>query len=324
MTGSIQNVDGLTVNYVLNISLFYFNAYIILDYFGERLKISWLLIGGIVLLEIFVFVLIKYPLNLLIIGDRIRLNTSVEYRAYAMSNILRSFYYVLFSTAYWFSIITVQRNKKIIELESLRLVQENDKIRLQKDLLSARNAYLQSQVNPHFLFNTLNFMYNSSMKVSEKLSTSILTLSDIMRYALTRIDEDQKVLLRNEIEHIKNFIDLNQVRFDQQLSIDFRVNGRVGDSRIIPLSLITIVENMFKYGDLLDPEYPASLVITLHENELEVEASNKKRAGRIVPGHGTGLKNLRERLDIYYADAYGLEIEDTDTQYKLKLTVILT
>lgn len=305
-------------------ALFYFNAHILLDYFGEKMRMAWIIILALVALEIVLFIIIKYPVNLLFIGDRIRLHTIEEFRVYAVSNTLRSFYYISFSTAYWFSIITVQRNKKINELETSRLIQKNEQILLQKDLISARNAYLQSQINPHFLFNTLNFMYNSSMKISGQLSSSILTLSDIMRYALTRIDEDQKVPLRNEIEHIKNFIDLNQVRFDKQLCIDFRVVGIISENRIIPLSLITIVENVFKYGDLLDAEQPAVILIKVYGNQLEVHATNKKRAGRLVPGHGTGLKNLRERLDIYYPDAYGLEIEDAKPHYKLKLTLILT
>lgn len=323
ITGNMPDMDGLILNYIINISLFYFNAHIILDYFAERLKVSWPIIIGIVTLEILVFVLIKYPINLLVIGERIRLNTHEDFRVYAVSNILRSFYYVSFSTAYWFAIITVQRNKKIIELETQRLFQQNEKISLQKDLLSARNAYLQSQINPHFLFNTLNFMYSSSMKVSEKLSNSILTLSDIMRYALTRIDEDQQVLLKNEVEHIRNFISLNQVRFDQQLYIDFRVIGDIAQLRIIPLSLITIVENVFKYGDLLDPNQPGLILINIHDNELEFQVTNKKRSGKILTGHGTGLRNLRERLEIHYADAYRLDVNETETIYELRLQLNL-
>lgn len=323
MSGSLPNIYGLVLNYVLNISLFYFNAHIVLQYFGEKLKSSWFIIIFIVGVEILVFVAFKYPINLMIMGEGIRLNTNEDFRMYAVSNILRSFYYISFSTVYWFSIITVQRNNKINEMETQRLHQENERVLLQKDLVIARNLYLQSQINPHFLFNTLSFMYNASIKVSEKLSNSIMTLSDIMRYALTNIDEDQKVLLEKEIEHIRNFIELNQARYEQRLNLHFDVEGTIGDARIIPLSLITIVENVFKYGDLLDTAQPASVLISVENCKMEFLVSNKKRTGITAPGQGTGLKNLRERLEVHYPKSYTLEVNNNETHYSLTFIINL-
>ena len=218
---------------------------------------------------------------------------------------------------------TIKRNREIGKLANQRLIEQNEKILLQKDLLQSRNAYLQAQVNPHLLFNTLNFMYNTSAKVSEKLAETVMNLSDMMRYALTSIDEDDKVPLEKEIEHIHNYIRLNQARFNENLNVDILVNGDPEGLRIIPLALITLVENVFQYGDLQDQQHPALIRIDIQDGNLELELKNKKRANRRTHGHGTGIRNLRERLDIYYPGLYSFDIQDEENSYALKLTLTL-
>jgi two-component system LytT family sensor kinase len=323
ITGTIKNPAAYALNYCLNISLFYFNAFFLFRYAVEKFKLSWLIILVLVILEIVVFNIIKYPINVLVLGDQVSLSSPDQIRVYLLSNALRSFYYISFSTAYWLAILNTKRNQKIAELETQRLIQENEKILLQKDLLQSRNAYLQAQVNPHLLFNTLNFMYNASAKVSEKLADAVMTLSDIMRYALTGIDDDDKVLLEKEISHIHNYIQLNQVRYDQKLNINLKLNGEIDGLRIIPLALITLVENVFKYGDLMDPEDAAWIKIEVQNNTLNMDLYNKKRANRRIHSHGTGIKNLRERLETYYPGAYKLEIDDREHTYFLNLSLTL-
>lgn len=313
--GSIQNPLSYVVNYTLNISLFYFHAYVFLPYFTEKLSWRWYYIFLVTFIEILIYIALKYPANLLVFGMDIRLKTYEDYYTYAIGNGLRSFYYVGFSTAFYLAVLNLSRYKKIAELEQQKLMHQNEAISLQKDLLQSKNAYLQAQVNPHLLFNTLNFMYNASARVSEKLADAVMTLSDIMRYALTTIDSDDKVPLSKEVEHIHNYIRLNQIRYEEQLQITFTQTGDIEGHRIIPLALITLVENVFKYGDLLDPGMPAALHLKIEKSQLTFTLFNKKRANRRTHGHGTGIANLKERLIIYYQGVHILEVTETDGNY---------
>jgi len=322
MTG-VADLNNYALNYTLNIILFYFNAHVLFNYSTRKFKRAAFITILLVMAEIALFVMIKYPVNNLVLGDEFMPKSVEEFKKSIFSNAMRTFYILGFSTAYWFALQTNKRNRRISELENQRLIEQNEKITLQKNLLQSRNAYLQAQVNPHLLFNTLNFMYNTSVKVSEKLAETVMNLSDMMRYALTSIDEDDKVPLEKEIEHIHNYLRLNQSRFNNKLCVDFIVKGSPENLRIIPLALITLVENVFQYGDLQDPQNPALISITIHDGGLELELKNKKRTNRRSHGHGTGIRNLRERLDIYYPGIYTLEIQDEENSYALKLTLTL-
>ena len=161
---------------------------------------------------------------------------------------------------------------------------------MESAILTTENDYLKSQINPHFLFNTLSFIHNSVSKFSTTIAESVISLSEIMRYALTATDADGKVELVSEIEHIENFIKLNQARFNQKLSLNFSVFGEISDQRIIPLILITLVENVFKYGNLNDPASPASIILTLNGNELLFITENSKKRQNNMTSYGIGIK----------------------------------
>lgn len=319
MTGVISTFYDYAVNYLVVICLFYLNTWILLRHSSYKFKGAIVFTGSLILIELALFTLIKYILHFYILGTG---NTG-GYSKYFISNTWRSVYFIGLSALYWAFLQIIKRNREIAGLEKQKLLQQNEQILLQQDLLRSRNAYLQSQVNPHLLFNTLNFMYNASAKVSEKLADAVMTLSDLMRYALTSIGKDDKVSLEEEISHIRNYIRLNQVRYEDRLNISLRLNGEPQNSRIIPLALITLVENIFKYGDLQDPGNPACIKLSIREGNLEAELFNKKRTNQRTHGHGTGIMNLRERLNIYYPGAYTLDIQDTGNTYLLKLIINL-
>ncbi|OIQ66163.1 sensor histidine kinase YehU [mine drainage metagenome] len=192
---------------------------------------------------------------------------------------------------------------------------------LEKTLLVTENAYLKSQINPHFLLNTLNFLYNSVSKYSEKIADSVMTLSDIMRYALTNADDDGKVWLESELDQINNFVKLNQARFNQRLNIELVTEGEADGLRIIPLVLITLVENVFKYGDLLNESYPARIITTIDSGILIFITQNLKKKKVAERGYGIGIKNVKNRLAMYHQ--YELIIEDHETDYKSTLKIEL-
>jgi two-component system, LytTR family, sensor kinase len=203
-----------------------------------------------------------------------------------------------------------------------RKILEAQKLQLEVDKSQANFKFLKSQINPHFLHNTLNFLYAKSLPYSAELSEGILTLSDIMRYALNEsAGSDDKALLKDEIEHVRNVIKINQLRFSNNLNVNFEVNGVVNGAEIIPFALITIVENAFKHGDLQKPEYPIDIRLTIEHSRLFFYCSNKKKSGPKEMSTGLGLDNIRNRLDFAYGSNYTLLIKDNTDFYTTELTI---
>ncbi len=209
----------------------------------------------------------------------------------------------------------------IAYLNSLRDDKKQQKI-LEIQNLEANYNFLKAQINPHFLHNTLNFFYAKSLPYSEELSDGILTLSEIMRYALSKENAiDGKILLKDEIEHLRNVIKINQLRFSNKLNVIFEVNGVVGEVMMIPFVLITIVENAFKHGDLKNPDYPIDIQLTVVDDSLTFLCKNKKKTGPKELSTGIGLDNTKKRLDMVYGTKYTINIIDETDFYTTELII---
>lgn len=203
-----------------------------------------------------------------------------------------------------------------------RKVLEEQKLQLEIEKSQANLNFLKAQINPHFLHNTLNFLYAKSLPYSTELSEGILTLSDIMRYALSEGNAlDGKAPLKDEIEHVRNVIKINQLRFSNNLNVQFEVNGVVDNATIIPFVLITIVENAFKHGDLKSPEHPIEIHLNIVGKRLHFYCRNKKKTGPKELSTGIGLANIRNRLDLAYGKAYLLQIKDVADIYTTELII---
>lgn len=192
-----------------------------------------------------------------------------------------------------------------------------------QNMVAAQGVYLQSQINTHFLFNTLSFIYQTANKYSENLGNSVMILSDMMRYAILDTSTDTKVLLEEEIEQIGNLITLHQARFDNKLCLNFTVTGNMAGLTIIPFVLITLVENIFKYADLHSPLNPVHINIVVKSNVLNMEIRNKKGTSVLPVSHGIGLENVRKRLHLYFPKNYDLKINDDHINYHLTLKINL-
>lgn len=194
---------------------------------------------------------------------------------------------------------------------------------LEKEVVDARLQSLKYQINPHFLFNSLNFLYSQALPLSDDLANATMLLSKMMRYGLQENNEEAKVSLAGEVEHLQNFIAFNQLRFSNQLQIDFRCEGQVAIRRIMPLLLITFVENAFKYGELNDPENPLKIHLKVDAEQLSFFVWNKKRKGPKEDSTGIGLENIRRRLALGYPEKHSLKIADEVQFYSTELTVTL-
>jgi len=322
LTGRLSSFGDYLFHYALNIGLFYFNAHILLPNTANRNKNSYFLLPMGIMIEVFVYVALKFLIHHISVYLHILIFPPfTTNKDYAVTSVFRGIYFIGLSTGYWFALTTIQNRKKIADLETIQLKNELQKQELEKTLLVTENAYLKSQINPHFLLNTLNFLYNSVSKYSEAIADSVMTLSDIMRYALTNADEDGKVWLESEIDQVSNFIKLNQARFNQRLNIELATHGDPEGLRIIPLVLITLVENVFKYGDLLNDDHPARIITTIDGSTLTFITENLKKKKRVERGYGIGIKNVKDRLAMYHQ--YELTIEDGEQEYKSILKIEL-
>lgn len=194
---------------------------------------------------------------------------------------------------------------------------------MEKEKHEAEYAFLRTQINPHFLNNTLNFFFAKSLPLSEELATGIMTLSEIMRYSLEIDKDDRLTLIDDEIEHIKNVIKINQLRFNNKLQIDFNINGATHNVKLIPLILITIVENILKHGDCTEKLHPVKISLIINEKNHIIHLStwNKKKNGPKELSSGIGMENIKKRLANHYKKDFKLTIKETEVDYTLILSL---
>ena len=213
------------------------------------------------------------------------------------------------SFAYWYAL----KNYK----------SEKDQQLLQREVLDARLSALKNQINPHFLYNTLSLIYTKALSHSEELAAAIAKLSEMMRYSLGEAGSDGKVSLVNEINHIKNFIEIQQMRFENNLNIRLEADGKIDGCRVMPLLLITFIENAFKHGELNNAEHPLQIRIHVSDQLLDFEIQNGKAKGNKERAHGIGLQNIRNRLALSYPGKHELTIQDTPQDFFVNLKLVL-
>ncbi|MFW0716130.1 sensor histidine kinase [Pedobacter sp. N23S346] len=194
---------------------------------------------------------------------------------------------------------------------------------MEKERLDTENAFLRAQINPHFLNNTLNFFFTKSLPHSKELANGIMTLSEIMRYSLEIDSDDRMTLIDDEIEHIKNVIKINQLRFNHKLQIDFQIKGNTQNVRVIPLILITVVENILKHGNCTDKNYSVKIFLNINEADgyVYLNTFNLKKKGPKELSSGIGLDNIKKRLAHHYQKKFILNITETDQDYLLDLSI---
>ncbi|ACU02442.1 MULTISPECIES: sensor histidine kinase [Pedobacter] len=194
--------------------------------------------------------------------------------------------------------------------------------RVQRDLLSEKRdmelQFLKSQLNPHFLFNSLNNIYSLAYQKSDKTADAILKLSEIMRYMIYE-SNDSWVSLSKEIAYVQSFIELQKLRFKDGAAVEFTINGEIDDQPVVPLILISFVENAFKHGVANDPSDPIRINIIANQKILHFSITNKKNKHNKDQMGGVGLNNVERRLQLLYPERYKLNIVNSATHYTSEL-----
>lgn len=200
----------------------------------------------------------------------------------------------------------------------------NEKV--QRDLESERKdmelQFLKSQLNPHFLFNSLNNIYSLAYQKSEKTADAILKLSEIMRYMIYE-SNDSWVSLDKEVEYVQSYIELQKLRFKDGAAVEITINGEVDGQQIVPLILISFVENAFKHGVANDHSDPIKINIIANQKILHFSVSNRKNNSNRDSVGGVGLNNVERRLELLYPDRYKLNIVNSTTHYNTELILDL-
>lgn len=190
--------------------------------------------------------------------------------------------------------------------------------------LKSEVSYLKAQINPHFLFNTLNSLYALSLEKSDEAPDAILKLSSIMRYVVTE-SSNEYVPLKNEMKYLEDYIDLQKLRMVDSTNFSFECIGNLQNHKIAPLILIPFIENAFKYG--LNPEKNSfiSINIIVENGILNLDVRNSKTVKNIHEKQKTetGLENTVQRLKYNYPDKFDLKINETQTEYQLILKITL-
>ncbi|MBX2921120.1 MAG: histidine kinase [Chitinophagaceae bacterium] len=215
----------------------------------------------------------------------------------------------LFLASFFFSLMLRLREK-------LRQTEEE---KLQSEL-----SYLKAQVNPHFLFNTLNSIYALAIEKSDDTATAVVKLSGMMRYVLSDAVNDF-VPLEKEISYLQDFVELQELRFGSDIPVRFTVNGVADGKRIAPLILITFVENAFKYGVNAEAEMLIDIEINIENNMLRMKVYNKKVKiqQQTENSNRLGIQNTKNRLALLYPGKHDLIINETEKDYTVLLTLTL-
>jgi LytS/YehU family sensor histidine kinase len=196
--------------------------------------------------------------------------------------------------------------------------------RSEKEKLNAELSYLKAQINPHFLFNTLNSIYALAIEKSDNTATAVAKLSGMMRYVISDAAK-RFVPLDKELAYIKDYIELQRIRFGDTIQLYFDINGTANGKQIAPLILISFIENAFKYGVNAEEDSVIGIHMNIEENKLNMRVYNHKV--NVQMAHegktGTGIANTKTRLDLLYPARHLLTISENEKEFSVSLTLIL-
>jgi len=262
-------------------------------------------------------VVLKYYLTITLISNNVWPEgpeaTSAFTFNYALTMMLGEFYVISFVTAIKITLEWLSASKRAAKLE--------------KEQLQTELRFLRSQISPHFFFNTLNNIYSLSLEQSKKTSETVLKLSELMRYLLYETREN-KQSLKKEILCIQNYLDLERMRYGDQVKINMEITGIIQGKKIPPMLFIPFIENAFKHGASKNiGEVLISIFINVENDNITFSIINTlpdKRANHttLQESGGIGIENVKKRLVLgYHKNDYNLDIHSDEHNYNVTLKI---
>jgi len=276
-----------------NIPLFFINTEVLIPKVLRRSGIGPYLLS--VLALIFTFVVLEGLLKSWRICD---------YAEHMGMHTAKSFFFIIFITA-------ISTGYGLV---THLLSQEKTKQDQQREHLQSELSFLRSQISPHFIFNILNSIVYLIRTRSDKAEPVTLHLSELMRYMLYE-SEDAQIPLEKELDYLKSYVELQRVRFEEDVHIDLQIEGTAGSQIIEPMLMIPFVENAFKHGVGAVEQPIIDIQVQFDHRELHFRVRNRiapDTAGEKDSSSGIGLRNVRRRLELLHPDAHRLEIQQVD------------
>ncbi|PWS32102.1 sensor histidine kinase [Pedobacter paludis] len=198
---------------------------------------------------------------------------------------------------------------------------ESKVVKAEAEKATAELSFLKAQINPHFLFNTLNNIYTQSVINSEHTSESIMKLSNIMRYVTDDVTQDF-VMLKDEIDCVRDYIELQRLRLGADAELNFNVQGKPDGKKIAPLIFMTFIENAFKYGVTKKEKTIININLSIEANKIDFFCQNKIYPYKSnLERSGIGIANTRQRLEHLYPQRHQLNISNEQEMFSVNLCV---
>ena len=182
--------------------------------------------------------------------------------------------------------------------------------------------YLKKQIHPHFLFNTLNTIYGFALKKSDYTPEIILKLSNLLDYILYQVQKP-KVSITEEIAHINEYIDLEKIRFQDRLQVEFTSSIANNFLEIPPMLFMPFIENAFKHGSIINHFLSIEIELAIHNNQLSFSCKNSAITKEKSLSNGIGLENIKKRLHLLYPENHILTIATIEDSFVVNLTIKL-
>ena len=282
--------------YAINILLFYVHAIRVLPFALLDPSKSWWRVPFTLIIELLIYFILIASTEKLVYFTKGMPAQPINWR-FAAATIWRGIYFMLYGTGYYF-LINFIRNQRRINQEAIQ------RERLTSQLLRTEKDFLRAQINPHLLFNTLNFVKYAAKRKPDDVEVCIETLAELMNFAMEENDSEY-LTLATELRQIKNVIKINQLRYEGRLNLDFIADVHDENIPVIPIVLLTLIENIFKHGDLLKATNPAVVHIVTTHDYLSFHSSNLPSFSLPVGTRNKkGLKNIEFRLETYYPGKY--------------------
>lgn len=312
---------GELLHFLVHVSFFYLHALVTIPFIVKQRRMF--LFGVLILfVQLSVYIFIQYGIDKFFVQlGYIKVNKPfiLNYKV-ILSNLFRCLYFTVFATGYYFleNYISERRRVEILEREKLKAIIHQQKI--EQELIQMQVAYLKAQINPHFLSNTLNFVYLKINDLSPVAGETIIRLSEMMNYAIGSNNMDNLILLKEEILQVENLIYIYKVRKGESLHLTFNYDEQVSSFHFIPMVLLTLTENVFKHGDLSHPNHPAHIEIGVNNNLFYIQTRNL--VGRSHHGsHHTGIKNMTNRLVNTYGNYVDFKTENEGAYFNTRLII---
>jgi two-component system LytT family sensor kinase len=196
---------------------------------------------------------------------------------------------------------------------------ENKILQAQLELKEQELKFLKMQIHPHFLFNSLNTIYGFALKKKDETPKMILKLSNLLDYILYQVDKST-VNLQDEINHLEDYISLEEMRFNDTLSVNFQKDNINAFLQVAPMLLIPFLENSFKHGKIIDGKMKVDIQLFVENDFLFFNIENSSDI-KSKANNGIGMENIKKRLEMLYPNAYSLVISEAENKFIVALKV---